>query len=126
MHHYAARWIVGAFKTTPGDAATTLAGLAPLPAIVDALVDKAHLRWKNLPSQHGVSMLLAQPRMAFLDTHLIPTTLKMTRHGWLPIAPTPRKTRGDLITSHCMANTSPEYPSWFLGVFSQFTKIEAF
>ena len=86
---------MGAFKTTPGDAATTLAGLAPLPAIIDALADKAHCRWKNLPSQHGVSMLLAQPRMAFLDTHLIPTNLKLTRHGWLPIAPTPRKTRKD-------------------------------
>ena len=48
-----------------------------------------------MPAQHGVSMLLAQPRMAFLDTHLIPTTLKLTRHGWLPIAPTPRKTRKD-------------------------------
>jgi hypothetical protein len=33
--------------------------------------------------------------MLFLTTHLIPTTLKQTHHGWLPVSPTPKKVRSD-------------------------------
>jgi hypothetical protein len=95
VQNYAARWTIGAFWTTPGGAVTIIAGLPPLAAMLDELLDGTHCRWQNLPPTHGVSLVLNAPRMAFLDTHRIPTTLRQTRQGWIPAPVAPRKSRTD-------------------------------
>ena len=42
VQSYAARWTINAFRTTPGGAASILAGFPPLAAKLDKIVDKAH------------------------------------------------------------------------------------
>ena len=42
VQSYVARWTVNAFRTTPGGAASSLAGFPPLAAELDKLVAKAH------------------------------------------------------------------------------------
>src|SRR6201995_650676 len=88
VQNYAARWIVSAFKPTPNGACNTLAGLAPLGAEMDKIVDNAFKRWQNLPPRHGVSLVLAKPRMTFLDTHRAPTWLVMSRSAITSCLPT--------------------------------------
>jgi hypothetical protein len=56
IQNQAARWISGAFRTTPLGTLNALAGLIPVSKNIDILMRKAALRSKTLPASHPGSL----------------------------------------------------------------------
>jgi hypothetical protein len=56
IQNQAARWISGAFRTTPVGTLNALAGLIPVSKNIDILMRKAALRNKTLPTSHPGSL----------------------------------------------------------------------
>jgi hypothetical protein len=56
IQNQAARWISGAFRTTPVGTLNALAGLIPVSKNIDILMRKAALRSKTLPASHPGSL----------------------------------------------------------------------
>src|ERR1700760_4588847 len=90
VQNFAARWTVSAFRTTPSDACSLLAGFPPLVASLDKLIDSTHRRWHQLPPNHGLARTLAEPRLKFLHTDRRPSWLVNTPKGLIVVTPHPR------------------------------------
>ncbi|KIL54879.1 hypothetical protein M378DRAFT_91757, partial [Amanita muscaria Koide BX008] len=65
----AARWITGAFKTTPTGATETLAGLCPLYLNLERLYNKSSFRLHRLHDNHGI--IAYYPLPAFYTSAII-------------------------------------------------------
>ena len=91
VQSYSARWIINAFRTMPGGAASVLAGLPPLAAALDKLVDSTYRRWHSLPPNHGISLILANTKMEFINSVRYPTMLVQTKRGFHPTPALPKK-----------------------------------
>ena len=91
VQSYTARWIINAFRTTQGGVASIMAGLPPLAAELDKLMDATHRHWQSLPPSHGISLLMAKPNMDFIDAHQILASLVLTRNGLTPTRVKPKK-----------------------------------
>jgi hypothetical protein len=72
IQNQAARWISGAFHTTPVDTLNALAGLIPVSKNIDILMRKAALRSKTLPISHLGSLHHARYGAASKD-HKLPS-----------------------------------------------------
>src|SRR5215469_7143433 len=58
MQRQACLWILGAFRTSPGGAIETIAGIPSIQLHVKKLVDRSHLRIRTLRGTHTVKDLL--------------------------------------------------------------------
>ena len=53
-----ALWITGAFKTSPSAGVEGIAGLIPINLHLQKLVERLHLRYSAIPTNHAISHLL--------------------------------------------------------------------
>src|SRR4029077_14672551 len=53
-----ARWITGAFCTSPSGAVETLAGLPPIHFHIQQLVERSHTRFRTLARSHATRLLV--------------------------------------------------------------------
>src|ERR1700760_1188366 len=90
VQNAAARWMISAFKTTPSDACSLLAGFSPLAASLDKILDAAHRRWQQLPPNHGVSQAIANPDLKFIHQNKQPSWMVQTPKGPIIVTPRPR------------------------------------
>src|SRR5215469_15998129 len=58
MQRQACLWILGAFRTSPGGAIETIAGIPPIQLHICKLVDRSHLRIRTLRGIHVIKNLL--------------------------------------------------------------------
>src|SRR3978361_959822 len=58
MQRKATRWIIGGFKTTPGGASESMAGLPPIHRHVRKLVERNHYRGATLVESHPIISMM--------------------------------------------------------------------